>query len=296
MADKADDKGDQPSARIGFAFSLDRSAQRDLAERASRMIPSGPPLDWGSVGRSVQFLRGVGSRSTFALSSFYLFLGADINAANQCTVPAYPGKILQSYLHFSALNTIGLACRKVFDHGNDPLTGATFAKHSDVTLREHAEYWAEESKRPVDDAYRALEFLRTLFGTLAKPNTLLLKSDTTLGRRIGLIKQYADRSAAHLSLEPYEFHVYDVAHVVAAIALIGEIIRSFDMSYAQDTYFNEIDEAAHKAAIGLLPDTPPMRLFQEVKLEMQARLCWQWDHKLGMQMITEQLPYAISWF
>jgi hypothetical protein len=192
------------------------------------------------------------------------------------------------------LNTIALACRKAFDHGRG-LTGAAFGRISDLTLEKHAEHWARYSAQNKEDAYIALHFLRTFFAKCSKKPDALFKEGTTLGRRIGFVKQYADRSAAHLSLEYYEFDTLDIAHVVAALTLVGSIICSFDNG-APPEYFNQIDEAAFDAAVALFPDTPRIRLFEHMKVEMQARLCWQWGEERGMHMLTEQLPYAISWF
>ncbi|MFM9883541.1 MAG: hypothetical protein ACKVQT_10985 [Burkholderiales bacterium] len=110
------------------------------------------------------------------------------------------------------------------------------------------------------------------------------------------MKQYANRSAAHLSLEYYEFSILDCAHVVAAMTMIGEIIRSFDDPLTQSNYFDAIDDAALKAAIQLFPATPNLRLFRDMAIETQSRLCWQWGPDRGRHMLLEQLPYAIGWF
>ena len=275
-------------------FNVDRSAEAEVAKRAERLMPKGAPAGLGDVGTSIQFLRGVGSRATFALSSFYLLLATNVQGSNQCTVPGYPGKVLQSQIHFASLSTIALACRKAFDHGKG-MTGATFGRLSDSTLQEHAEYWGKWPNRTAEDAYQALHFLRTFFAKCSKKPDALFKDGTTLGRRVGFIKQYADRSAAHLSLEHYEFDNLDLAHAVAALTLVGAIIHSFDNGNPPE-YFNQIDEAAHAAAAALFLDAPDIRLFDRINVDMQARLCWKWGEVQGMHMLTEQLPYAISWF
>lgn len=279
---------------LKIVLSVDRSAETEVAKRAERLMPKGPPTNLGDLGTSIQFLRGVGSRATFALSSLYLLLAANIEGDNQCTVQGFPGKVFQSQVHFASLNTIALACRKAFDHGKG-MTGATFGRISDSTLEKHAEYWGQWPNRSQEDAYRALHFLRTFFAKCSKKPDALFRDGTTLGRRIGFIKQYADRSAAHLTLEHYEFENLDVAHVVAALTLVGSIIHSFDKGHPPE-YFNRIDQAAHAAALALFPDTPDIRLFERMNVDMQARLCWQWGEAQGMHMLTEQLPYAISWF
>ncbi len=275
-------------------LSVDSSAEIEVAKRAERLTPKRAPNSLGDLTTSVQFLRGVGSRATFALSSFYLLLAASIEGDNRCTVPGYPGKVLQSQVHFASLNTIALACRKAFDHGKG-MTGAAFGRASDSTLEKHAEYWGRWPNRTKEDAYRALHFLRTFFAQCSKKPDALFKDGTTLGRRIGFVKQYADRSAAHLSLEHYEFDNLDLAHVVAALTLVGSIVYSFDNGHPPE-YFNQIDQAAHDAAVALFPDAPRVRMFEDMQIDMQARLCWQWGEERGIQMLTEQLPYAVSWF
>lgn len=192
--------------------------------------------------------------------------------------------------------TVSLSCRKAFDHGANGLTGADFAKSSDETLKKVAEYWSTKSGRSFQEALAALDLLRSIFWDCARTDKALLNAAVPLGRRIGLLKQHADRSAAHLSLENYEFSTLDCAHVVAALTVIGEIIRSFDDPLAEPTYFDTLDEASLSAASRLFPAMPDIRLFQEIKIEMQSRLCWQWGTEQGRQMLLEELPYAIGWF
>lgn len=280
--------------KLRIDLSIDRIAASEVAGRAERLMPSDVQQKLKGVLASIHFLRGVGSRATFALSSFYLVMATSVQGSNRCTITGYPGKVLQSQLHLSSLNMMALACRKVFDHGKG-LTGAAFGRIDESTLERHAEYWAKNADRPKEDAYRALHFLRSFFAKCSKKPDALFKEGTTLGRRIGFIKQYADRSAAHLSLEYYEFDYLDLAHLVAALALIGSIICSFDHGSPSE-YFNEIDEAAFTAAEALFPDIPKVRLFEHMDVNMQARLCWQLGEDHGMHMLTEQLPYAISWF
>lgn len=277
-----------------ITFTVDLSAERELAERAERLKPSGPPLQLTPLERSVQFLRGVYSRATMALPAFYLFHGA--KTAGACSIEGYPGVVVKKAIEFSSIGTLSLSCRKAFDHSASGLTGSSFAKNSDENLMKLAEYWSAKSNRPVQEALAALVLLRSIFRDCAKTDTALFIAPAPLGRRIGLLKQYANRSAAHLSLEGYEFCTIDCAHVVAALTMIGEIIRSFDDPLSQANYFNALDEASLTGARQLFPAMPDVRLFGHFKVEMQSRLCWQWGIERGRQMFLEQLPYAISWF
>ena len=141
-----------------------------------------------------------------------------------------------------------------------------------------------------------MDLLRSVFQDCAKHETRLLAASAPLGRRIALLKQYADHAAAHLSLDNYEFSTLDCGHVVAALTVIGEIVRSFDDPDSQATYFDTLDEGSLNAARQLFPATPDLRLFGNMQIEMQSRLCWQFDVDLGRQMLLEKLPYAIGWF
>ena len=277
-------------------ITVDRSAERALADRAQRQVPRDAPLQLAPHERSIHFLRGVRSRATITLPAFYLFLGASAEDPDACSVEGYAGVVLRHAVKYTSISTLSLCCRKAFDHRATGLTGASFGKSSDDVLGQVGEYWATTSNRPVADAVAALSFLRTIFRDCAKPESALLRDPAPLSRRLGLLKQYANRSAAHLSLETYEFTVLDCAHVVAATTMIGEIIRSFDDPTSDLGYFDAIDEAGLKAAIQLFPKTPDRRLFQDIAIEMQSRLCWQWGSDRGRQMLLEQLPYAISWF
>jgi hypothetical protein len=231
-----------------------------------------------------------------ALPAFYLFHGAKAEGDQACAIEGYPGVVLKHAIEFSSIGTVSLSCRKAFDHETSGLTGANFAKSSDETLVNVAEYWSAKSNRSVQEAFAALYLLRSIFRDCAKTDTVLFNAAAPLGRRIALLKQYANRSAAHLSLESYEFSTLECAHVVAALTVIGEIIRSFDDPHAQPTYFDTLDEASLSAARQLFPAAPDIRLFASIKIEMQSRLCWQFGIERGRQMLLVQLPYAIGWF
>jgi hypothetical protein len=279
-----------------LTLTLDKTAEHTLAERAERLKPRGAPIDVDPVGRSIHFLRGVNSRAMMTLPAFYLFLGANLKGDKPCAIEGYPGVVLKHALRFSSVDTISLSCRKAFDHGPKGLTGANFSKSSDEILAQVAEYWSGNSGRSFQEAFAALILLRSVFRDCSKAATVLLSDAAPLAKRIGLLKQHADRSAAHISLEDYEFSTLDCAHVVAALTVIGEIIRSLDGPNAEPTYFDKLDEASLDAARQLFPGTPEIRLFEHMQIEMQSRLCWRWGIDRGRRMILEQLPYAIGWF
>jgi len=267
-----------------------------LADRAERLKPHGPPIQLNPLERAIHFLRGVDSLATMALPAFYFFYGASTDDDQADAIEGYPGVVLQHAIKFSSVGTVSLACRKAFDHGIKGLTSADFVKHADETLERVAACWSKKSNRALQEALTALALLWSIFRDCAKTETDLFKATAPLGRRIGLLKQHADRSAAHLSLEYYEFSILDCAHVIAALTMIGEIIRSFDRPHEPPTYFDMLDEASLTAARQLFPTTPDMRLFQHIKIATQSRLCWEWGIERGQRMLLEELPYAIGWF
>lgn len=273
----------------------DTSEARALAGRAQRMKPSSAPIRLDPLTSVVQFLRGVNSRATMSLPAFYLFLGSNVEAEGACRVLGYPGAVLTHWTRFSAINTITLSCRKVFDHAAGGLTAAALTKSSDATLAKAADYYANRANRDQGEAWAALLLLREVFRECARPSAALLGGGSTLGKRVGLLKQHADRSAAHLSLDSYEFSPVDCAHVVGAMTLLGEVVRTFDDATAGPSYFNQLDEASLAAAKDVFPMTPDLRLFGHIDIANQAAWCWK-DRSTGKQMLLEQLPYAMGWF
>ena len=89
-------------------LTFDLSAEKELAERADRMTPDGPPVQLDALAKSIHFLRRVDSRANFVLPTFYLFLASSVDATNRPTIEGYPGKIFQSYLHHASFNNIAL--------------------------------------------------------------------------------------------------------------------------------------------------------------------------------------------
>lgn len=246
--------------------------------------------------RSIHFLRGVDSRSGIALASFYLILATDMKGSNASTITGYPGKVLQSALNFSSLNTVALACRKAFDHSisGSGLTGAQFGKQSDTTLDEHAAYWSKHSGRSFEEARQALHFLREVFRRCSKSIEMSRRDDALLCQRIGAVKEYANNAAAHLSLNGYLFDMLDLTHIVAALTLVAEIVRTFDRVDSVPSYFDDLDKAAHDAAVALFPDTPKIRLFGITKVSEHTRACRTLPIDVGVEMLLTHLPNVLG--
>lgn len=180
------------------------------------------------------------------LPQFHLFI-ASTTGDDSCLVKGYPGIVLKASLEYSSIASVALACRQVFDH-TDPLSGGRFGGASDQLLGDVASYWANDDNQRRADALSALLFLRLVFRMHSKTDKDLINSPTPLGKRIGLLKQYAHRIAAHMTLEDYSFSLVDVSHVMAVMTLLGAIVASFDAIDKSHDYFDQIDAAATEAA------------------------------------------------
>lgn len=229
------------------------------------------------------------------LPAFYYFLGSAsaheaAKATDDCAF-----KIAQTYSEFSDLNTLTLACRKMFDHADKPdLTGANFGKLSDQVLLEHAKHWAKYSEKDTNECLSALIFLRKFFAEYSKSDTVLLQKDGWLHKRIGLLKQHADRAAAHLSIEDYSLDILDLAHFTASVVIAGEIVRSFDDPRAGEKYFNEIDRGAYEAAKRVFPQITEFRLFGGIQVHRQARFYWKNQDSESIPSYFDQLQWALG--
>jgi hypothetical protein len=232
-----------------------------------------------------------------ALPAFYLFLGSHAGGNGTCTLPGYPGAVLTHWTRFAAVNTISLCCRKVFDDTKGQLlNGAAFGRLREAELHGVAAHWAKRADRTQVEALAALLLMRDIFKACAGADgDLLSEGASTLAKRVGLLKQHANRSAAHISLGDFEFSPADCAHVVGALTLLGEVVRTFDDPGRGADYFNQLDAASLAAAKALFPETPDLRLFGHINVAEQAAMCWHHE-QTGREMILERLPYAMSWF
>ncbi|WBX92835.1 hypothetical protein [Pseudoxanthomonas mexicana] len=281
------------TAKIVFTFKDE--AKDELRARSEKMVRTGPPFKLAGTGRSVQFLRGVFSRASLCIPAFYHFLGSSCAKNDAKDSNDFAFRVAQTYSEFSDLNTLTLSCRKLFDNASKPdLTGGNFARTSDSTLVEHAEYWAKISGRNPEECLAALRFLRRFFSECSKSETELLRSEGQLQQRIGLLIQHANRSAAHLSLEDYSLDIIDLVHFTAACTVVGEIVRSFDRPSLQPTYFNEVDTASYRAAQRVFPQIAKFQMFATWNIERQARLYWQLGEDHGIHMLLNQIHHAVG--
>jgi hypothetical protein len=270
-------------------------ASKNLNARIAELKRRDQRVEMDAVIEGIQFLRGVDSRASHVLPAFYTLVGSSISPKAGSDVQTWK-RTQAASLNFSALQTISLICRSIFDDSRKGMTGKRFANISDVAFASIVEHWSEFSNRPVEDASKALRLLRDLFKLCSQPRKTLLNCKSLLERRIGLLKYHADHEAAHITLEPFLIDIIDITHVVAVISVIGAIIVDFDQPRLGDRYFDSLDEAGWNAAKGMFPDLSTDRLFLRFDIHKQAAGYWKYPEFEGLYMLTTQLPSAIGYW
>lgn len=282
-----------PMPPTRLIITRDESTLVALRERAARMAAARPDK-LSEFETAVLFMRGVVSRAAMLLPAYYFFLGATCTESKEKR--SYDELVLSDSVRFSSLSTIALVCRKVFDHDPKGMTGRHFAKCSIETFERLGAYWAETSGRSVADAMQAIALLQIFFNECSDSTKVLLEGETALHLRLGLLKQYANNAAAHMTMNPFEIAFLDCAHPVAALAIIGSIIQGFDEPGGTSQHFNTLDATAWACAAKVFPDLVGQRLFDSFDVHQQGTLYWKWDTLRGRDMLLKQLPYAIGWF
>lgn len=275
-----------------FFSQFAENVKSKVAERAVA-AESKKSIRLNDLGYSIQFLRGVLSRASYCIPAFNFLVAAKSSSDNK----DYSLLVTKKYLEFSALNTITISCRKVFDVSKKNLTGAKFVSNlSEDILMRHALYWSNNSKNSLTEAQSALRFLKLVFEKCSKQDNSLLKADNLLQKRVLLLRQHANNSAAHLSFDEYDISMSDLAHFVGSLTIIGEIIRNFDSPDLGISYFSDINKASYKQAESLFSDKSTPNLLESLKdIPTLARDCWQKDHNDGIEIIMDRLPLLTGW-
>jgi hypothetical protein len=280
-----------PNPDLRISWPIDRSSE-NLNSRIARLRDIDKPVQLDGYVGTIQFLRGVWTRSTYVLPALYLAIGSkatiDSEAADQAK------RMSAAQHHFSSLLTISLCCRSIFDEGNGVLTGKRFANVSDSTLGLVASFWAEQSNHAVRESRQALGFLRDCFRRCSRPRKDLLDGPSLLERRVGLLKYHADRQAAHISLEPFLFHTSDLIHVTASMAILGALITEFDEPTAVSGYFDSLDIGGWRAAKEAFPALPIERVFKPFAIHDRARAMWTRGGAAGLEDLLNELPLALG--
>lgn len=222
-----------------------------------------------------------------------LYLAEGARSLPKNPAPPHWQAVLAALFSQAMLHKIAITCRAVFnDSKTDDLSGRRIGHMSDETRTAVAAYWSRNSNRSEAVATQTLVFLQELFARCARPKDDLLQQPSLLERRIGLLKYYANRGAAHVTLDYYLFHTFDVVHVVAAIVLIGAIISDFDDPELGEQYFDSVDLGGWRGAKELFPHLPMERIFKGQKIHEQAATTSTMAG--GVAYILDELPAAIG--
>lgn len=285
-----DDKAETATLRI----TCSDDTRRSLAARIRELNRRDSHVVMDANVQAIQSLRGTAARASFILPAFYQVVGA---TSQRGTPHLEHWQVVEGVaLEQAGLHTIALTCRAVFDESVKRLGGKRIASLQPRELRFVATYWAEQSGSSLEDARSALALLKRLFERCARPARTLLDQPSLLEKRIGLIKHYANREAAHLSLEEYLFDTLDLLHVVASIVLVGAIVVEFDDRERSPTYFDEVDEGAWQAAKAVFPSLAVERLFKRWDIRKQSRLLWRAGGIDGAEYLLDQLPAALGYW
>jgi len=271
------------------------SADQETLERIER-ITKPPESITDPVSRALLYLRGASGRASIALPAFYMFMAAEMSTEEERKTWSYSDRVKHYALRFSAITTVALCIRAIYDHvAKDDLCAKVIMGASDVTFSKVAAYWTKRNNRDGEDARAALEVVQDVLKRCAIPINVAKKSKCILARRIAFLKAYADRESAHISVNDYEYTFLDVAHVVAATALMGAVIHHFDHPGASGHQFlTKLDEAAHAAALAALPDTKKMRrLFEKSDPEQMIHRVLKGKLASGTDYLSTYLPSAL---
>jgi hypothetical protein len=278
---------------VTFHLTWTDHAHENLSKRIEEFKRNNGDPGYDDTAAAIHSLRGIAARASHVLPQLYLALGA-------YSLPEDPARehwrsVQAVALEQSALQTIAITCRAVFEESKkQPLSGRRIARLNDQTLASVARYWSAHWNKPEEEATQALRFLRNLFDRCARREDHLLKQSSLLERRIGLLKYYADRHAAHITPGHYLFGSFDLVHVAAAIVLIGAIITDFDNPWQGHRYFDSVDEGAWQAAKAVFPHLPIPRVFWGRNIHKDAALAWKQPD--GMDYILDRLPTAIGFW
>lgn len=286
---------DTPKVTLTLKFPVSNSPAETL-ERINKITKSPAPISERST-KAILFLRAASGRATLSLSAFYLFLAAQLSTDSDRKAWAYSQRVKHYTLRFSSVNTIALSARTIFDHSSkNELCAKTILSANKSDLQKIASFWSNRTGREYSDAEEALLFVKDILEQCAIPINSAKKSPYVLARRIAFMKALADRESAHISLHEYEYTFLDVAHVVAATALLGAVIYHFDHPRESGAkHFEALDIAAHEGASDVFPQTKKLiRLFENNKFEEIIKTLLKGKMMPGHVYLSEYLPSVLG--
>ncbi|HYP67496.1 MAG TPA: hypothetical protein VEP67_04515 [Thiobacillaceae bacterium] len=283
-------------AKLVLKFPVSTSDVDTLA-RIERVAGSPAILDAEPSTRAVLFLRSASGRTGFCLASFYVWLGAEASTDEERKNWTHSQVVKHLSLSFSAIRTIALCARSIFDHSTKPgLHAKMVTKLSALDVDKVCKYWVPDDSIKEGDARRGLAFVQKALARCAVGINEAKKSNCILTRRVALMKAFADREGAHISLQHYELDLLDAVHVVATSALWGAVIHHFDKREDGAKWLNEIDQAAYETGTELFPElTRVPRLFKSFDLESSLRNFYKPHFSDGADYLSTYLLSALGW-
>lgn len=286
-----------PAEPVQIRLIINDVSERESRQRAQRLrrtgAPTPTPLDPHT--RIILFLRAVSGRASIALANFYLILGAGTVDRRAEPRPEYDEIVKASSIGYAARTTLSMCCRQIFDHERGELSANLLANANPETIARCAAYWSERDNTE-GDAHGALVFLQALFEKCARhPNRLIGDSCSLLEHRIAVVVNHANSESAHITVDPFEVDIFDLAHVAAALGVIGAVIANFDDGSAQTRFVN-VDEAAYRVARTMFPLLNVPRLFERFELPMQLQPYWKFPIEIALDHVLNQLPRSIGWW
>lgn len=281
--------------KLTLSFQLSTSDAETL-EQIGRVAVKPLSIDEAST-RAILFMRAAAGRASLCLSAFYLFLGAESSTDEQRKEWPYPHTVRHYTLRYSAMGTIALAARAIFDHGKDGLHAKMVTKLSAKDMEEVAAYWAHNDPSRLPDARLALAFVQSVLARCAISIKEANQSKCILARRVACLKAYADREAAHISMHHYEYTMKDVVHVASAIALFGAVIHDFDKGEegAGLKFLVDIDKGAYDAAVEIFPELKQFPRLFERGGEAMLRNLYKGKLRAGADYLSTWLLPALGW-
>jgi hypothetical protein len=121
---------DEKHEMVRLRFTWTDHASKNLSKRIEEFRRGSGDFEFDDVTAAIHFLRGTAARAGFALPALYQALGAG-------SLPDDPDRphwqaVQAVALEQSALHTIALACRAIFDGGTRGLRGGLVAQPEEV--------------------------------------------------------------------------------------------------------------------------------------------------------------------
>jgi hypothetical protein len=274
--------------------------RRSTTAGASALVRkvAGRPVAVGDkFTRAVLFLRSLSGRSALCHSAFYFYLFGKIASERPGERPI-DEMVTHDTIRNCALFTLATSIRAIYD------TDTKYELHAKIIANlgaddceRVAEYWGRGDAARISQARQAISFLSLAFKHFTKPINESARTTCPLTQRIALVKAFANRAVAHISLDDYAYSALDLAHIVAATAMLGAVARDFDeIGEIGADYLIGVDQTASVAARKMFPgldDVPT--LFQANFVRATLQPLYEGRLVDGVRYLSDDLLAALGW-